>query len=367
MRPVGDVVVGIDFGAEHVARLEIHEHIGAGADRLQIVRRLARLGADVILEQVFWDDHAVVADKGIGPEWRRLGKGEADGEVVDLLDRDVLVAGDRDRRGLRRSGIFPVEDDIVCRERHAVMPFDAAFQLPDHRAAVLGQSIILLARNLGSEDRHQIAVIVPSRQRLVKDPGAFLVLGADGEMRIEQGHGLPIHQLQHAAAAGLGRLVGKRGRSHRDPGLAQHHPGDRRRKACGDHSLDKGPPRQLAGLDVCNQVSKFPFFHGACSSTGAECLVALDQGNGSGQREPVKAGSGPSGHAKLQPRQGDAASAGHGSMSQKSRRSSRAFWSVPVATAAGARRYALSSACWRDECLSRRSRGPARRSASESR
>jgi hypothetical protein len=31
---------------------------------------------------------------------------------------------------------------------------------------------------------------------------------------------------------------------------------------------------------------------------GAECLVALDQGNGSGQREPVKAGSGPSRHAK---------------------------------------------------------------------
>ncbi len=146
------------------------------------------------------------------------------------------------------------------------MPFDAAFQLPDHRAAVLGQSVILLARNLGSEDRHQIAVVIPSRQRLVKDPGAFLVLGADGEMRIEQGHGLPIHQFQHAAAAGLGRLVGQRGRSHRDPGLAQHHPGDRRRKAYGDHSLDKSPPRQPAGLDVCNQVSKFPFFHGAGSS-----------------------------------------------------------------------------------------------------
>ena len=62
---------------------------------------------------MFRDNHAVGANKGIGPKWRRLGKNEADGEVVDLLDRDVLVAGDRDRRGLRRSGIFPVEDDIV--------------------------------------------------------------------------------------------------------------------------------------------------------------------------------------------------------------------------------------------------------------
>ena len=113
MRPVGNVVVGVDPGAEHVARLEIHELIRAGADRLQIVRRLARFGADVILEQMLRDDRAVVADKGIGPEWRRLGKDEADGEVVDLLDRDILVVGDRDRRGLRRFGIFPVEDDIV--------------------------------------------------------------------------------------------------------------------------------------------------------------------------------------------------------------------------------------------------------------
>jgi len=39
-----------------------------------------------------------------------------------------------------------------------------------------------------------------------------------------------------------------------------------RSKAYGDHSLDKSPPRQPAGLDVCNQVSKFPFFHGAGSS-----------------------------------------------------------------------------------------------------
>ena len=76
------------------------------------------------------------------------------------------------------------------------MPFDAAFQLPDHRAAVLRQAIILLARNLRSEDRNQVAVIVPSRQRLVKDPGAFLILGADGEMRVEQGHRLPVEKFQ---------------------------------------------------------------------------------------------------------------------------------------------------------------------------
>jgi hypothetical protein len=141
---------------------------------------------------MFRDDHAVGADKGVGPERGRLGKLHADGEIVDLFDLDVLVAGDRDRRGLGCSRIFPVEDDVVRRERLAVMPFDALFQLPDHRKAVLGQPVIFLARNLGGEHRNQIAFGVPSGQRLVKDAGAVLILGADGEMRVEQGDRLPI-------------------------------------------------------------------------------------------------------------------------------------------------------------------------------
>ena len=302
MRPVGDVVVGVDFGAQHVARLEIDEHVGAGADRLQIVRRLARLAADIVLEQVFWDDHAVGADKGVAPERRRLGEGDAYGEIVDLLDLDVLVTGDRDRRRLRRPGVFPVEDDIVGRERHAVMPFDAAFQLPDHRAAVLGQSVILLARNLGGQHRNQIAVIVPSRQRLVKNPRAFLVLGADGKMRVEQGHGLPIQKSKQAAAAGLGRLVRDLGRGHGHPRLGQHHAGHRRRQADGDHLLHKGPPRQSAAFDFCNQIAKFPFLHRFGSSLVLNArwshAPAAAGGReraeiGSGQDHPVKAGSGP--------------------------------------------------------------------------
>jgi len=78
----------------------------------------------------------LLADKGIRPERCRLCEAHAYGEIVDLFDLDILVAGDRDRRGLGRSRIFPVEYDIVGRERHAVMPFDAPFQLPDDRAAV---------------------------------------------------------------------------------------------------------------------------------------------------------------------------------------------------------------------------------------
>ena len=42
------------------------------------------------------------------------------------------------------------------------------------------------ARDLGGEHRHQIAVGVPAGERLVEDARAFLVLGADGEVRVEQ-------------------------------------------------------------------------------------------------------------------------------------------------------------------------------------
>ena len=74
VRPVGHVVVGVDLAADHVARLEVDELVGAGADRLQVGRRVARLGADVVGEQVLRDDHAARADEGVGPERRRLGE-----------------------------------------------------------------------------------------------------------------------------------------------------------------------------------------------------------------------------------------------------------------------------------------------------
>ena len=225
----------------HVAGLEIDKHVGPGADRLQVGRRIARLAAGVVGEQVLRNDHAEGADEGVGPERRRLVEDHADGEVVELLDLDILVAADRDGGGVRIVRVFPGEDDVIGGERLAVMPFDALLQLPDHRQAVFLQAVIVLARNLGGEDRDQVAVAVPAGQRLIEYPGTFLVLGADREMRVQQRDRLPVQQLQRAAAAGLGRLVGDLGRGHRHPGLAQHHAGDRRGQANPDHLLHEGP------------------------------------------------------------------------------------------------------------------------------
>ena len=85
-------------------------------------------------------------------------------------------------------------------------------------------------------------------------------------MRVEQGHGLPIKQLQRAATTGLGRLVGDCSLGHRNPGLAQHHAGHRCSQTDRDHPLDEAPPRQSTGLHICNQLSKFRLFHRIGSS-----------------------------------------------------------------------------------------------------
>ena len=53
----------------------------------------------------------------------------------------------------------------------------------------------------------EVAVRIPGGQRLVEDARAVLVLGADGEVRVEERRALPPEGLERAAAAPLGRLV----------------------------------------------------------------------------------------------------------------------------------------------------------------
>jgi hypothetical protein len=57
--------------------------------------------------------------------------------------------------------------------------------------------------------------------------------------------------------------------------MAQHYAGHRRRQADGNHPLDKGPPRQSAGLYIRNQVSKFPLIHRTRSSLALNAQFTL--------------------------------------------------------------------------------------------
>ena len=165
---------------------------GPGADRLQVGWRSRVTCLRCSRRDVLRDDHAIGADEGVGPERRRLVEDHPDGVVVELLDLDIPVAADRDGRGVRIFRVFPGKDDVVGSERLAVMPFNALLQLPDHRQAVFLQPVIVLAWDLGRQNRDQVAFAVPAGQRLIKYAGTFLVLGAGSEMRVQQRDGLPV-------------------------------------------------------------------------------------------------------------------------------------------------------------------------------
>ena len=61
MRPVGHMIGGVALALDQIAGLEIDEPIRTGPHRLQVCRRLARIGAFIGREHVFGDKQAVRA------------------------------------------------------------------------------------------------------------------------------------------------------------------------------------------------------------------------------------------------------------------------------------------------------------------
>ena len=242
-RPVREMVGLVALAAQRIAGAEIDEGVRARADRGEVRRRVAGFRSRVVGEQVLRDDAAGLADEGIGPERRRLGEGHLDGEVVDLVDRHVLVAADRRRGRGRILRILPREDEIVGGHGLAVLPLRPRLQLPHDRLAVARYRAVLDGRDLGGQHRQQVAVVVPGGQRLVEDPAGLLVLGADREMRVQKRRCLPEQQLQRSAAARLGGLVGvaEVGRIG-CVRMGQHQSGQRRRQAQGHHALHEAAP-----------------------------------------------------------------------------------------------------------------------------
>ena len=97
------------------------------------------------------------------PERRRPVEEETHGVRVDALDLHVAEGAERRRRGGGVGGELPVEDEVVGSEGRAVVPGDAALELPDHRSPVGSDAAVLSARDLRREDRLQHAVGVEAR------------------------------------------------------------------------------------------------------------------------------------------------------------------------------------------------------------
>ena len=261
VRPVGFVIVHVDLARDEIAWLEVLELVGAGADRLEVGRRVARLGTDIVAEQMAGDDAAGPADESVGPERRRLLELHDHGVLVDLLDNNILVgtAADGRRRGI--AGIFPGEEDVVGREGLAVVPGHTLLHFPDDRLSVGGERAVLAVGDRGGELRAQVAVAVPCGQRFVEQAAGILVLGADGEVRVEQGRALPPHDLQQAAAASFGWLVNRPGLRHGDARKCQELGRHRRREPHCRHPSHEGATGHTARLHLVDQTTQATFVH----------------------------------------------------------------------------------------------------------
>ena len=179
---------------------------------------------------------------------------DQNGVLAELFDAvEILVQRDRGRRRGRIGGELPREDHVVGGEGSSVMPLDAFLEVPYHPGAVPGDPAVLEARQLGGQERHEIAFWIEVGERLVEDPRAFRVLDADREVRVEDGRRLPVEQPQRAPAASP-----RRGRS-RGPGLGQTRGGeqvgrDRRAEPEADHGLNEVPSAQPAYLYLAEQL-----------------------------------------------------------------------------------------------------------------
>ena len=261
-RAVRLVIIRVERAADNIARCEVDELVGSGTHRLQVVRRVARLGTLVRLEQMLGDQHAVDADKRQRPERRGLGELHAHRILVDGGSLHILVRPDGHRRRRRVGRVFPVEHDVGGGEQLAVVPLHVSFQFPDDRLAVPGYATVLDSWNFSRETGNQVAVIVPAGERFVENARAILILGAGREVRIQQCRALPPQHLERAAAAALRAFVGRCGLRLRDARVHQQLPRDRRRNAESQQGADEFPARNFSLAYRFDQTPQFPFCHG---------------------------------------------------------------------------------------------------------
>jgi hypothetical protein len=255
------VVAGEELASHHVAGLEVGVLVGAGADGLEVGGRLAGLVALEGLERVLGQDHPAHAAERVGPERGGLLEGHLDGVAVDLLGLQVLVGVDVAGGGGGVGDELSGEDAVIRGEGLAVVPDHPLLELPRHRPAVLGHAPVLHRGDFGGQIGGEVPVRIPGGEGLVEDARPVLVLGASGEVRIQEGCALPPERLQRAAAAPLGRLVRRLRLGVGHAGGGEHLGGEGGGEPEAHHHLHEAAAAEPPGLDVADQRSKVTFFH----------------------------------------------------------------------------------------------------------
>ena len=196
------------------------------------------------------------------PERRRRLEADLHRVAIELVDpRDVPIRTDGDGGGPRVHHVLPGEHHVVGGEGLAVVPHDVLLQLPGHRHPVLRDLAVLETRRLGREDRNDVAVGIVRGERLVEDAAGVLVLGAVGEVRVQQGGRLPPERLDEPAAATLGGIGRPLGLGLRDAGRRQHLGGQRGRQAEPDHHPNEATAAQGSRLHLIDQRPQLTLFH----------------------------------------------------------------------------------------------------------
>ena len=144
--------------------------------------------------------------KGVG--WLKTIFTRVRHRLVDA--RNILIAAAGDGGGGRVGGIFPGKDDVIGGEGRAIVPDHPPFQPPGDRSALRRQAAVRQTGDLLRQDRHEFALPVEARQRLVDHARRINVFEATRQMRVQDRRGLPPQQSQFAStpASGGGKRRG---------------------------------------------------------------------------------------------------------------------------------------------------------------
>ena len=261
------MVGGIQFGPDDVARLEVDEPVGTGADRLEVRGSFAGLRALVGGEEVLGEDRTAPAE-GVEPERHRVLVDHLDGVVVQTLDPiDVPVGLDPHAGGGGIGRVLPIEDDVVGREGLAIVPDDVLLEPPDHPGAIPAEVAVVDGGDAGGQDRDKIAIGIVRRERLVENARGVGVLLAGAEVGVQKGRRLPPEDAQRAATATPGWRERRPRLRAGDPGGGEHARRHRGREPERGHRADKRATREMSCLDLADRVMERMFVHGLVPSS----------------------------------------------------------------------------------------------------
>ena len=205
-------VVGVGHHLDHVVRAELLDHERTSTHRVEVLLGASRrFVTQALVELRFLQNRSGWAAKHV----IRVGLGGLEGNA-----HGVVVHGghfvDRGKRvglgaTLDARAVSVAEDHVLGRERRAVRPLHAFFQLVGDAFKVSSKTAIGHRGNFFHQVGHHFAFFVEPNQGLEHQRGALQLFGATRQIGVKNGRCLPVNQVDVAAGAALRqRRLGQR-------------------------------------------------------------------------------------------------------------------------------------------------------------